>query len=796
MIFPRTLSAGKLKLKEAVAGSLGDLHPLHQIISCYGDLSQKIEAYTNLMKITGTIFDMQEPDTQVVHLDDVSALDQAFDEVIEAGPANALTFKGESISLIARHDRQLQRKILSFRRLDGAVRDFLWLDYNTCQVQLTAVIQTALTALGPSRSIEDKLTRYQLDHNIMNGDTLLEDLNNILLFLDNNATKATTILSASQNIGRILQLPINSTIYDVANALYPTAIPYPARYISWWSLCSQFIRNGASANFLASVATLLLKGTEASLLAGLYALKEQFSDVFVYVRDLYNEAVEALITLRKQGLMNWLINRITTALQGNTIEDGYLKRTDNDKFALQNAGLAIFFGVLKVAGAIISFFSRILGAIISIASFLIEAIVNFVLAPVVIGEKMEHPQLLHNEKAFTRMTPYGFGWSTFAMNSSMEDLFNTLGDDHCLAFSVPGGYLLCGLASEDSIGIEFHPAASVQHYTHLKAFKHLGEVKMEQRLGTWKKGYQTTGYSLYIQDIPYSLFVPSDSFDKSRILGGGDEQNAYGDIAFNIVIFWLWCRSLCGDLMISFDDGFYEASDWNGNPVPSWWIGNLNTILVSMGSDLKADYIGPSTSNGLQDFIHSIEEQKLLEDALRRYPQAAWGVIHDEWYGDCIHIPNEFQYPYIPPQFEPGSAVAGFIAAVAVTTAVVVGTVVLANKIKWRINAKRAQLQARVEGSWGDVTKAAASGDQVAFKAAYKEYKTARFKNNLFASVFGGTKYSANNYWETSGGSTPESAFSEWNSLISDTAEQSNKSEDTYATLQVIGRLITGDDLI
>lgn len=795
MVFPRTLSVGKLK--QAASGALGDLHPLHQIISCYGDISGKMAAYTDLMKVTGTICDMQEPGAQVVFPEDTSALDQAFDEVIEAGPANAVTFKGESISLIGRHDKNLKRKVLSFRRIDGTISDFLWYNYDTGRVKLATILQTALSSLRTAYSIEDRLTRYQLDHNILNGETLLDDLRNVLLYLDKDATMSDTIAGVVSSIATILHLPGDATINDVATALYPDTIARPARYISWWSLCSQFIRNGASSNFFAAVATLLLKGTEASLLAGLYALKEQFSDVFEYVQDLYNEAVEALITLRKQGLLNWLINKITTALQGNTMEDGYLKRTDNNDYALQNAGLSIAFGVMKVAGAVVFCFSRILGTVLSIATTIIESVMKLVFAPVIIGTQMERPQTLVKENSFTRMTPYGFGWSTFMLNTHMEDLINTLGDDHCLAFSVPGGYLLCGLASENQIGIEFHPAATIKNLHSLGAFKHLGSVQFTQILGTWKKGYVTNGYALYIQDIPYDLFIPTDSFTESAVLTGEKEDYAYETIAFNTVIFWLWCKSLCGELLISLDDDTYEASDWNGSPSSSgWWIGNWDTILVSMGCDHKADYIGPSTSTELQDFITSVDQDGKFANMLRRYPQGAWGVIYDEWYGDCIHIPKNFQYPYIPPKFDPGSTIAGFLITVAVTTALVVGTVVLANKIRWAITTKRAKLQARVEKSWGNVTDAAASGDNAAFKAAYKEYKSARFKNNLFASVFGGTKYSANNYWETSGGDSEASAFSEFNSLISDTAEKTNKSEDTYATLQVLGKLICGDDII
>lgn len=156
-----------------------------------------------------------------------------------------------------------------------------------------------------------------------------------------------------------------------------------------------------------------------------------------------------------------------------------------------------------------------------------------------------------------------------------------------------------------------------------------------------------------------------------------------------------------------------------------------------------------------------------------------------EYFGYISEVPTNLEYCINVPKYNRRQLISEFvlIGAVLVASSIVIATTSISFS-KWK-RAKRLQNIASVEQAWSDLTKDPSDPEKQS-----KYIKTVK-KNNLYSTIFGGTKFSKTNYWDS--GDQSVVSQDSTNPYFSK-AVDALMSEDTISNggIEAVIKLITG----
>jgi hypothetical protein len=206
----------------------------------------------------------------------------------------------------------------------------------------------------------------------------------------------------------------------------------------------------------------------------------------------------------------------------------------------------------------------------------------------------------------------------------------------------------------------------------------------------------------------------SDIIYLTTIDEGRDAQNSYPTLfAIFAITLHLYYQNIANVGKVFFD---LEDYAWQLTSYMMGVLQNSNlrmTGRVAIGSEISIIY-DPIISNTKFDYLGYISE-----------------------------VPTNLEYCVNLPKYNRRQLISEFvlIGAVLVASSIVAATASI-SFYKWR-RSKRLQNVASVEQAWSDLTKNPSDKD-----AQAKYIKTVK-KNNLYSTIFGGTKFSKTNYWDS-----------------------------------------------
>jgi hypothetical protein len=174
------------------------------------------------------------------------------------------------------------------------------------------------------------------------------------------------------------------------------------------------------------------------------------------------------------------------------------------------------------------------------------------------------------------------------------------------------------------------------------------------------------------------------------------------------------------------------------------WIDSGNVTRIHSMNDFSNAV--QTTSKGRWDLTNANGTN--VTRGLASRPGFQYLISNGEYVGDVLECADDVTYCYVTPKYDKGSFWASIIIGAAISIAVIVTAVVITVSARKAIRRKQLKNNLAVESAY-DAVKLHPTKENI------KAYEKVVMKNNLFSSIFGGTKYSKQGYWvstESTGG--------------------------------------------
>jgi len=512
--------------------------------------------------------------------------------------------------------------------------------------------------------------------------------------------------------------------------------------------------------------------------------------------EVISFANEIISVIRSGGLYSgvmFLLNLFK--LQSTCVynDDGTMSFTDNTGLVPQS----YTFGLFTFSGQLLSSAAGIIAAaghwIISGISFLLSTTFQFIGKLFDIDPSDTHASLVHFGKNLVNLAPLAIGQRVG--NTTETTAYLTVASENSTfheSMSVPGGTIFLGKNSEGKVIYEFHPDMHDRRLFVSEIFN-----------------LSISGTTLMSASVKPALISSIDSFmekaslyddtliggtirnDSSGHLTSSGDLEAISVMNYNMLLYIIYCdlilkngghdltsinieygehgvisvTNISGSnpmsaVSISADEDTFDATIRNQAVSAIMASGVLYATLAytNVTGSNSGDWFLVANFTNLANWVVTIQEAYFTDivapsGLLRLQPGSTgfrlqWVLKQDVryFYDTLEELPSEVQYCIDLPKYDANSFWANVIIGAVLTVAVTVVAVVTALHIRKVLNRARFKRAAAIE-------RAHTAAVKKPTKANIDAYSKVAWKNNVFSSVFGGTKYSRSGMW----GDAPES---------------------------------------
>jgi hypothetical protein len=597
--------------------------------------------------------------------------------------------------------------------------------------------------------------------------------------------------------------------------------------------------NSTMNELLIKAGTLVCNGLhDASVLTA--QLNDFISSTIASVRELATNLIDAFSLGGWYGIAMYIID-VMKGVSSIKSADGRLVFTNNSSQVPTQyiAGIVtkMVSSVVSMAGMIVMAIQPAVGAILGLIGSIVGAIplaINYDYQKNTLAGAMESDGLI------IPYSPLAFYQDEFLAEWEWREILQMCSSQACLCyFDVPGGCIICGCSDKtDYIRVEFHPSCVVNmpkigefyHVTQpLGAFKEYAVVR-------WIDLSRDSLETYWRNVLTNPLYVANSD---NGVLSERDDEKLRFATMSHVGLFAIWMLNigvLGNNPEHAYDKIAVPYSDWDGHaalggPWPmfdfSWGHCISMFLFTSLESDRDHAYswekiaqaaVSMSRDRSLSYDIYSVSDPgETLGDKITLSSKVGWvaNVLRGNNLKRAISYPqalNYYTYYFVVPKYDRSTFLTWVVISTVVAAVATVATVVASLKIRrWR-RSKRAKLTSKVSNNWEDFTTSMKDYDPSddddrpefhtpearadAYRAYYKSVK----KNNRWATILGGSKYSLAGYWDEDPEPSPDDEEVQDPSAMLDYAQTTDESEvsvkpmqsDDYGSFDTIIRLIKG----
>lgn len=603
---------------------------------------------------------------------------------------------------------------------------------------------------------------------------------------------------------------------------------------AWYNLCDILksqVENSDLIQLLLESLDLLLGQSEADTSATIGYISSLVSNKGHVVKSTARSIISSVVEGGVPGGLSYILS-FYQSLSTATVKDGdpnnptagTITFTDNDNLVPK----VYYDGIISTIGTAISVISQAIGMIgskiIGIVGTVIGMGVQMIGSFLGLDESVTRSRMNYSGKGLTNAAPFALGQYTLPNEYALvaKDVLNL--NAGAKAINVPGGVLLFGISSEDPSKVisEFHPDI----HSRLHLFNDLFDADEGETVFTLKNISLSDfmEISSHFDDSVSSTKLHNE-YTTGKLSASGDSLLT-SILCANITIFQLYCLLL--------NKQHSKHASWYYGSFSIDYV-NEETLFTSGLTFNSIDFsdqasAGPRAClarilasgayemflhSGKTGFWHPVRSMETLSQIIKNAETAiddsssntqggqvkTFGVVtvttasmltKSLFYDYSVDWPSIVTFAFDPPKYSASSYWTTMVVAAVVSVAVIAVTVVTAVAVSKMLNKARYKKAL-------DVERAHQTAVNNPTNENIEAYRKACSKNNLFSTIFGGTKYSSAGLWSQPVDSSIEnddgksSLFSSLSDVVSDDANANpSANTDDQTSLMQIHRSIVG----